>query len=68
VLFAGVASSTGYGFTFTYASNNPGLPSQGAPPPNWFRRTGAAFTNSVNPPSSAPTISYATPRIPGTLY
>jgi RHS repeat-associated protein len=59
VRFAGVTSSTGYGFTFSYATDNPGLPSQGAPPSNWFKRTGATFSNAVNPPSSAPTISYA---------
>lgn len=59
--FAGVTSSTGYGFAFSYATDNPGLPSQGAPPPNWYKRTSATFTNSVTSPSSAPTITYSSP-------
>lgn len=59
--FSGVTSSTGYGFTFTYATDNAGLPSQGAPPTNWYKRTGAIFTNAVTGASPAPTVTYANP-------
>lgn len=54
---ANVSNSAGYSFTVTYATNNPGTGSQ--PAVMWFWRTGITFTNSVNPPSPQPTISYA---------
>lgn len=55
--FDGVTSSAGYGFGFDYLTDNPS--NQGAPQSNWYKRTGATFTNAVTPPPVAPAVSYA---------
>ncbi|MGQ0558860.1 MAG: RHS repeat domain-containing protein [Sphingosinicella sp.] len=57
--FDGVTGSTGYSFSFNFASDNPGLPTS-APPPAWYQRTGATFTNNVTAPPANPTVTYAT--------
>jgi hypothetical protein len=53
---AGVTSSAGYSFAITYFTNDPG--SGSFPWESWYRRTSVIFTNSVNPPSTLPTITY----------
>ena len=57
--FDGVTSSTGYSFSFTYATDTPGNFS--APHPNWYKRTGATFTNLVTTPSPLPSVTYSYP-------
>lgn len=52
-----VSSTAGYGFTLSYASDNAGTTS--APPPAWFKRTKAEFSNAASPPSPIPTVTYA---------
>ncbi|HYI64220.1 MAG TPA: RHS repeat-associated core domain-containing protein [Allosphingosinicella sp.] len=54
--FDGVTSSTGYSFSFNYLTDNP--LNQGAPQTNWYKRTGATFTNTVTAPPSNPTVTY----------
>jgi RHS repeat-associated protein len=55
----GVSSSAGYSATIAYVTNNPGPgPS---PVGDWWNRSLITFNNSANPPSPAPTISYAYP-------
>jgi RHS repeat-associated protein len=55
--FLGVTSSANYSFSFTYVTNNP--LNQGAPQSNWYKRTGATFTNNVAAPSPLPTVTYS---------
>jgi RHS repeat-associated protein len=57
--FNGVTSSAGYSFSNSYLTDSPGGFS--APQTNWYKRTGATFTNTVSPPSTLPTVSYSTP-------
>lgn len=52
-----VTSSAGYKLTVTYLTNVVG--SGTSPQPNWYIRTSVAFTNTANPPSPLPTISYS---------
>ncbi len=56
---AGVSSSTGYSFAYTYSTNSPGTGS--SPATNWYKRTGATFTNLVTTPSTLPSVSYSYP-------
>lgn len=51
-----VTSSAGFSLNATYLSDSIGGPS---PNPNWFIRTGITFSNSANPPTPVPSISYA---------
>jgi RHS repeat-associated protein len=51
-----VTSSAGYSLSATYLSNDIGGPS---PNPYWFMRSGITFSNSANPPSPVPAISYS---------
>jgi len=57
--FDGVTSSTGYSFTYAYATDSPG--SGSAPQTNWYKRSGATFTNLVTTPSTLPSVSYSYP-------
>jgi RHS repeat-associated protein len=55
--FEGVTSSTSYAFSFNYLTDNP--LNQGAPQTNWYKRTGATFTNNLVTPSTLPTVTYS---------
>ncbi|MBB4099966.1 RHS repeat-associated core domain-containing protein [Sphingomonas kyeonggiensis] len=55
-----VTSSAGYGFQVNYQSDTTGGTSS-APPTPWYQRTSVAFSNSNQPPASAPTITYLDP-------
>lgn len=55
--FDGVSSGTGYSFSFNYLTDNP--LNQGAPQTNWYKRTGATFTNTVTAPPTNPTVTYS---------
>ncbi|MEA3044958.1 MAG: hypothetical protein QOH47_2796 [Sphingomonadales bacterium] len=55
--FDGVTSGTGYSFSFNYLTDNP--LNQGAPQTNWYKRTGATFTNTVTTPPSNPAVTYS---------
>jgi RHS repeat-associated protein len=57
--FGGVSSSSNYQFTMSYATDSPG--SYSAPVPDWYKRTGASFTNLASAPSPLPSSSYAYP-------
>lgn len=54
-----VTSSAGYGFTVNYQTDVAGNFS--APQTAWYQRTSVAFSNSNQPPASAPTITYLNP-------
>jgi RHS repeat-associated protein len=55
-----VTSSAGYKVTFAYVTDNKGTGIE--PPPEWFERASATFTNTANPPSPLPAITYAYPN------
>lgn len=57
--FGGVSSSGNYSFTMTYQTDEAG--GYSAPVPDWFKRTGASFTNLASAPSTLPTSSYSYP-------
>jgi RHS repeat-associated protein len=62
VRFGGVTSSANYSFTNTYLTNSQGnVPVSSAPHPDWYKKTGAVFTNLASPPASPPTVTYAKP-------
>ncbi len=53
-----VTSSAGYRLSITYLAN--GIPNT-PPPAGWFTFSTVTFTNSANPPSPVPTITYTYP-------
>ena len=57
--FDGVSSSGNYSFSMTYQTDSPG--NYSSPVPDWYKRTGAIFTNLASAPSPLPTSSYAYP-------
>lgn len=57
--FKGVSNTAGYSFTVNYVGNNPGL--SGAPPSNWYVKSGVTFANSVTACSgNCPSVTYST--------
>jgi RHS repeat-associated protein len=54
-----VNSSAGYLFSYGYVTNTPGTAS--APQPDWYKKTGVTFTNTIVTPSSNPHVTYPTP-------
>jgi RHS repeat-associated protein len=54
----GVSSSAGYSLAIQYVPDTPG---PGKPGTEWWNRSTVTFNNSANPPSQAPTITYAYP-------
>ncbi|HYI63665.1 MAG TPA: hypothetical protein VEW71_02145, partial [Allosphingosinicella sp.] len=57
--FDGVSSSGNYSFSLGYQTDDPG--GYSVPVPDWYKRTGASFTNLASAPSPLPTSSYAYP-------
>jgi RHS repeat-associated protein len=57
--FDGVSTSGNYSFSLSYATDGPG--SYSVPVPDWYRRTGATFTNLGSAPSPLPSSSQAYP-------
>lgn len=60
IRLSGVTSASSYGFGITYQSNGPYL---GAPPPGWYVRTSAAFSDLAQTmaPGDKPTAAYSYP-------
>jgi RHS repeat-associated protein len=56
----GITTSAGYSASIAYASSSIGS-AWPNPNPDWSRRISVTFSNSANPPSPAPTITYASP-------
>lgn len=54
-----IRSSAGYRATINYVSSNIGAWPN--PNPDWFKRASISFSNTANPPSPAPTITYGYP-------
>jgi RHS repeat-associated protein len=57
--FDGVASSANYAFSLSYATDEPG--NFDVPVPDWYKRSGAVFTNLADSSSQPPTAGYAFP-------